>query len=316
MELTLEQRRNRMAHLKDVADANRAFGRKMYIHDYLPGHAVYTMEMATDAAAFDRLKALRAAGVDVLRIPVQEYETETSKKFTDLCHYFGLRVIFTTTNWNGAPGARWRSEVLPKLLKTMDACGFDGICADMRRWDYAADTAHDPELEDMLWQLYTHVRSRGGILVLCCGDNFQPPCIDKVYDYLLTDGVCADLHISGFAVPETADFAQTVPFLQLPVLTGENSGQWAHYRRLCAPMTKENTLVYLDLKESADILSALPENVHVSMFVNDVKYMAVSNLSDKPVVLNLRGTWTDRVAETSSSAFTVNPAQLLLLKQN
>lgn len=314
-QLTLAQRTSRMKNLKDTAVANRTYGRRMYIHDYLPGHAVYTEQLVCDAKAFDQLKALADAGVDVLRIPGQLPELEAAKRFTDLCHYFDLKVIFTATNWNGAPGAQWRSEVLPQLLNTLEAGGFDGIYADMGDWSYAAASAHDPELEDMLWQLYTQVKSRGGILVIRTGDDQEPPCIDNVYDYLLTGEIKPMLSAAGYVMPATGSFAECIPFLQMPVLSQENSEQWKQYRKLYAPMVEENTLTYLDIKESAEILSELSEDVYASMFINDVKYLAVSNQSDKPYTLELQAEWTDRITGVCATAFTVAPATLLLLEQ-
>jgi len=312
-QLTLEQRRSRMSNLKSMAVANTACGRRMYIHDYLPGHTVYEADTTCNDATFNRLKALAEAGVDVLRLPAQQIAD--AKRFTDLCHYFGLRVIFTATDWEGAPGAQWRSEIMPQLLDTMQAGGFDGICADMRDFDYASSAAHDPELEDTLWQLYTKVKSLDGILVLFRSDHAEPPCIDKSYDYLLTDGFAPMLHTAGYVLPAAGSFAQGITFLQLPVLTEENAEQWKLYRKLYASMVEENTLSYLDLKESTEILSALPEGVHVSMFVNDVKYLAVSNLSDKAFALELQDNWTDRISGASAAAFTLAPGTLLLLEQ-
>lgn len=312
--LTLEQRASRMQNLKATAAANQTYGRRMYIHDYLPGHTIYAMGMTCDDTAFNRLKALAEAGVDVIRITEQVQDTAFAKRFADLCHYFGIRVIFTVDNWDGAPGAEWRSNVMPQLLNIVQFGGFDGICADMSGWDPNCDCAHDPELEDMLWQLYTRVKAMGGILVLRTHNDQEPACIDKTYDYLLTDGCKPMLHTAGYVMPTAGSFARTIPFLQLPLLTEDNSEQWERYRKLYAPMVEENTLAYLDLKESTEILSSLPEDVRVSMFINDVKYLAVSNLSDKPFTLELQAEWTDRIAGISASAFTVPPAQMLLLQ--
>ena len=315
MKLTLEQRTSRMQNLKSAAVANTKYGRRMYVHNYLAGHALYNTGLVCDAAAFDRLKALADAGVDVLWVDAQGSESTKAKKFTELCHYFGLRVIFTTANWEGAPGAQWRYDVMPQILKTMEEGGFDGIFADMIQFDSCNCTAHDPEQEDMLWQLYTEVKSRGGILALRTKCGCEPPCIDKVYDYLLNDGSMENWNTAGYILPGSAKtFAETIPFLQLPMYT-ENAEQWAQYRKLLAPMVEDVTLAFLDLKESAEFDSVLPEEIYASMFINDVNYLAVSNLSDKPFTLELKESWTDRITDEIATAFTIQPAQLLLLKR-
>ena len=315
MNLTLEQRTNRMQNLKSAAVANTKYGRRMYIHDYLPGHAGYDAELTCDTAAFERLKALAETGVDVLWVNAQFCVMAAVKKFTDLCHYFGLRVVFPVTNWENAPGAQWRHDVMPQVLRTMEEGGFDGIFADMSQLEFDNSAAHDPELEDMLWQLYTQVKNRGGVLILRTQNGCEPPCIDTVYDYLLSDGKQKDLNTAGFVLPGCAKtFAETIPFLQLPMFC-ENTEQWMQYRKLYAPMVEENTLAFLDLKESTEFVGVLPEDVHVSMFINHVNYLAVSNLSDKPVTLELNAQWTDRITDTIATTFTMQPAQLLLLKR-
>lgn len=315
MKLTLQQRISRMQNLKSAAVANVTYGRRMYIRDYLPGFAVYAGTLAQDTATFERLKALAEAQVDVLLLPVGEWTTEAAQKFTGLCHYFGLRVLWTVNNWEGAPDPQWRQSALQSILQTTEDCGFDGIVADMRQYSGGNGTAHDPQLEDMLWQLYTTIKGKGGLLVLRTPDGQEPPCIDQVYDYLLTEDTALMLRAQGFVLPEKADFAQTVPFLQLPLLTQDNAEAWKKYRALYAPMTQEVTLAYLDLQECADILSAPAEGVYGSMFVNDVKYLAVANLSDKPYALELAEQWTDRISNENAKAFSVQPGQLLLLEK-
>ena len=314
MKLTLEQRTSRMQNLKSAAVDNRAFGRRMYIHNLLAGHTEYILSAAApNHDDFDRLQSLSAMGVDVLHLKAENYNAENVKRFTDLCHYFNLRVILPVTDWNGAPGAQWRHDVQPAILNTIDTMGFDGICADMSGLT-GNTAAHDPELEDMLWHLYTKIKSRGGILVLRTCDDQEPPCIDQVYDYLMVNSATPMIQTQGFVLPENADsFAACIPYLQMPVLTQANAEAWQKYRALYAPMIQDVTLAYLDLQDCSDIVSPLTEGVHGSMFINDVKYLAVSNLSDKPYTLELKEPWTDRDTNVNAKVFAVQPGQLLLL---
>lgn len=315
MKLTLQQRISRMQNLKSAAVANVTYGRRMYIRDYLPGFAVYEGSLEQDTATFERLKALAEAKVDVLLLPAREWKTEAAPKFTGLCHYFGLRVLWTVDHWEGAPDPQWRQKEMQSILQTTEECGFDGIVADMRQWEPQNSAAYDPQTEDMLWQLYTTVKGKGGLLVLRTRDGQEPPCIDQVYDYLQTDNAELMLRTQGFVLPEKADFAKTVPYLQLPLLTEDNEAAWKKYRALYAPMVQELTLAYLDLQTCADIASELTAGVHASMFVNDVKYLAVANLSDKPYALELAEQWTDRVTNKSAETYSVQPGQLLLLEK-
>lgn len=313
MKLTLQQRTDRMRNLKDAAVANEKYGRRMYIRNYLPGFAVYDAAPDCEAATFEKLKALAEVGVDVLVLPAQEFDTKVAEKFTQLCHFFGLRVIFTVCDWEGAPSAQWRYEVMPGILQTLEACGFDGIYADMRNRTPDDSAVHDPALEDMLWQMYTHVHSRGGILVLRTHDGQEPPCIDQVYDYLMVSTAAPMLQTQGFVLPEKADFAACIPFLQMPMLTRENENEWKKCRDLYAPMVRDVTLAYLDLQDCGEIVSAPAAGVHMSMFVCDVKYLVVSNLSDKPYTLELKEQWTARITNKNANTFAVQPGQLLWL---
>ena len=314
MKLTLQQRTDRMRNLKNAEAGNTKFGKRMYVRDYLPGFAVYDATPDWEAATFTRLKAMAEACVDVLLLPPQELDTKVAQKFTQLCHFFGLRVIFTVADWGDAPSAQWRYEVMPGILQTAQECGFDGIFADMSRWEPENSAAHDPALEDMLWQMYTDIHSRGGILVLRTWDGKEPPCIDQVYDYLMVSTATPMLQTQGFVLPAKADsFAACIPYLQMPLLTQENMEEWQKYRALYLPMVQDVTLVYLGLQECADIVSTLAEGVHASMFVCDVTYLAVSNLSDKPYTLQLKEQWTDRVTNENADTFAVQPGQLLML---
>ena len=316
MKLTLQQRTDRMRNLKAAEAGNTKCGRRMYIREYLAGFAVYDATPDCEAATFERLKALAETGVDVLVLPAQELDAKVVKKFTELCHFFGMRVIFTVADWGEAPSAQWRYEVMPGILQIAQECGFDGVFADMSRWTPEGNAAHDPALEDMLWQLYTDIHSMGGIMVLRTCDGQEPPCIDQVYDYLMIDSAAPMLQTQGFVLPEKADsFAACIPYMQMPLLTQENVEDWKKYRALYLPMVQDVTLVYLDLQECADVVSALAEDVHVSMFVCDVKYLAVANLSDKAYTLELKEQWTDRVTKETANIFVIQPGQLLMLAE-
>jgi len=89
---------------------------------------------------------------------------------------------------------------------------------------------------------------------------------------------------------------------------------WKKYLKLYAPMVEEASVVYLEIRESEDILSELPEKVIASMFVNEEKYLVVSNLSDEAYALELRDTWIDRESEAEGKSFTIQPGNALFLR--
>lgn len=198
-------------------------------------------------------------------------DEEGMKEFVALCHEYGIKVIayvssgyfqfddpdfreeFTVLDRSFANNyfcyrkgnhgsAPWRAYVIPKTLEVMDRYGFDGIFND---WGYdghapgthcyMAPGAYDPDVEDMLSQIYSEVKRRGGIYKLHCDRNNPAPCKDQVYDYLWVGeaivkqqpGIgkeypgyvvpCQDRHFYDGNTLEDY-FAYTIPFLQFPLL--------------------------------------------------------------------------------------------------
>ena len=89
---------------------------------------------------------------------------------------------------------------------------------------------------------------------------------------------------------------------------------WCRYFELYRPMVEENSVAYIELQECADILSPILDRIAASMFVNEKRYLVVSNLSGKNYELQLRTAWTDRVTKETKSAFTIEPGKILFLE--
>lgn len=85
------------------------------------------------------------------------------------------------------------------------------------------------------------------------------------------------------------------------------------YLALYQPMVAEDSVAYIELRDSAEILSPLPENVFASMFVNEEKYMVVSNLTEKDYTLELRNLWKNRETGACAKRFTLKPTTILFL---
>jgi hypothetical protein len=79
-------------------------------------------------------------------------------------------------------------------------------------------------------------------------------------------------------------------------------------------MVEDASVVYLEIRECEDILSELPEKIIASMFVNEDKYLVVSNLSDEAYELALRDIWIDRESGVEGKTFTIQPGKALFLR--
>ena len=95
----------------------------------------------------------------------------------------------------------------------------------------------------------------------------------------------------------------------------EDYPRWCRFLSLYRPMVAENSVVYVELRESDAILSPLPQEVYASMFVNEEIYLAVSNFEGMPYELKLADTWRDRVTGKVASTFTVPVGKILFLEK-
>ena len=95
----------------------------------------------------------------------------------------------------------------------------------------------------------------------------------------------------------------------------EEYPRWCRYMKLYSPMVKENSVAYIELKESEYISSPIPEKVCASMFVNEDEYLVVSNLGTENYELMLKDEWTDRVSDVKSRCHIVKPKNILFLKR-
>lgn len=91
-------------------------------------------------------------------------------------------------------------------------------------------------------------------------------------------------------------------------------GIWCRYLDLYRPMVEENSVAYIELRDCADVLSPLPQDVYASMFVNEERYLVVSNMGDTPYELRLKDTWIDRENGTADKSFIIAPKRILFLK--
>ncbi len=95
----------------------------------------------------------------------------------------------------------------------------------------------------------------------------------------------------------------------------EEYPRWCRFFKLYAPMVEENTVAYIELRESEDILSPIPEKVFASMFVGNETYLVVSNLTNEDYPLILKDEWIDRVNDKCGKQFILPPTSILFLRR-
>ena len=129
---------------------------------------------------------------------------------------------------------------------------------------------------------------------------------DHLYHYFENVRDFADAHPNGpYIYSEWSQIPDDV----------EDYPRWCRYLDLYKGMTEEQTVVFMEVRETEDILSVIPENVFVSEFVNENCYMVVSNMTDEPYELTLREPWMDRISGEQGTRFTVPVHRILFLKK-
>ena len=83
--------------------------------------------------------------------------------------------------------------------------------------------------------------------------------------------------------------------------------------KLYKPMVAENSVAYIELRECDEIISPIRDGVIASMFVNEETYLVVSNLSDAPYTLSLRGKWKNRETGEIISSITLEKEKMCFL---
>ncbi len=95
----------------------------------------------------------------------------------------------------------------------------------------------------------------------------------------------------------------------------EDYPRWCRYLDLYKPMVEDETVVYMELRDTDLVTSEIPSNVYVTQFVSHEEYIVASNLGDAPYTLALRDTWEDRVSGTVAKAFEIPAKRMVFLKK-
>ena len=129
---------------------------------------------------------------------------------------------------------------------------------------------------------------------------------DHLYHYFEKVRDFADAHPNGpYVYSEWSQIPDDV----------EDYPRWSRYLALYKEMTEDQTVAFMEIRESEEILSEIPDNVFVTEFVNEERYMVVSNMTDQPYTLRLKDRWYDRVGEGTSDTFSIPSKRILFLKK-
>ena len=156
--------------------------------------------------------------------------------------------------------------------------------------------------------LLTHGRPTMGRCIDVDGvEQYNTTQEDHLYHYFEKVRAWSDAHPNGpFVYSEWS---------QIPDDT-EDFPRWSKYLSLYKPMVKDDTVAFMEIREADFILSAIPANVFITMFINDESYLAVSNLDDKPYTLTLDSLWQNRETGEIQSTFTVPQKRIIFLKKH
>ncbi|MBE6629326.1 MAG: hypothetical protein E7624_00570 [Ruminococcaceae bacterium] len=179
--LTLEQHRARIENIRKAEQSNKKYYTRHRIHDYLSGQVIYNMgeypakfSMAPDEYDYNLLKGFADQGIGLVQIHEEWndsirrfgghkytcHDPEGFKKFIDLCHSLGLKIIaYASTGflderdpdftekfcriesrlaqtyfnyrkcWLGSP--EWRHYMLPLTQAILDTYELDGLYNDL-----------------------------------------------------------------------------------------------------------------------------------------------------------------------------------------
>ena len=88
---------------------------------------------------------------------------------------------------------------------------------------------------------------------------------------------------------------------------------WSRYLRLYKPMVEDESVVHMEIRETAAVLSPIPETVYITQFTNTGDYIVVSNMADEPYMLETRDLWQNRETGDCGKRFEVPAKRMLFL---
>ena len=89
---------------------------------------------------------------------------------------------------------------------------------------------------------------------------------------------------------------------------------WFKYLDLYKPMVKENSVAFVDISENTIVQGKLPKDVHMSLFINEKRYLCMSNLGEKTAKIEMRECWHDRQTDTTVKTVQLQPGSICFLE--
>lgn len=96
----------------------------------------------------------------------------------------------------------------------------------------------------------------------------------------------------------------------------KNFETYYHYLSLYRPMVAENSVAFIELRECADIKSDLSGKVYASMFINEERYLVVSNFTGAQYRLVLSDKWLNRETNVYADTFIIEDSSIVFLKKD
>lgn len=155
--------------------------------------------------------------------------------------------------------------------------------------------------------LLTHGRPMQGRCIDVPGvTQYNTTQEDHLYHYFEKVRAFADAHPNGpYVYSEWSQIPDDV----------EDYPRWCRYLELYKEMTQDQSIAFMEIRASDEILSQIPDQVFITEFVNENRYMVVSNLTDQPYTLQLKQTWHDRVKKVTASTFCIPSKRMVFLKK-
>ena len=90
--------------------------------------------------------------------------------------------------------------------------------------------------------------------------------------------------------------------------------RWFKYFDLYRPMVKNGSWSYLEIQEANFLNGKLPEDMVVSLFINEKKYLVIANHGDSSKEISVKGEWIDRESGGKVVTCRVEPMRLRFLE--
>ena len=153
--------------------------------------------------------------------------------------------------------------------------------------------------------LLTHGRPTMGRCIDVPGvEQYNTTQKDHIYHYFEQVRDFADSHPDG---PYTYSEWSQIPD------DPEDYPRWCRYLGLYKPMVEDETIFFMELRDASFILSPIPDNVFISMFVSHEEYLVVSNMTDSVYEITLSEKWLDRESGKISATFSVPAKRIIFL---